>query len=151
MKPVSAGFIIRSAGKYLICHATQDTTFKMDNIHWTISKGMVEEGETSINAAIRELKEETGIDLRNDVQVDGLESLMPIKILPLSKKIIHAYYIDDPNGILQEKELHCSSKIDNKTHRLYGYPEMDAYLWVSKETATKLVFDTQKSLFDELP
>ena len=151
MKPVSAGFIIRSAGKYLICHATQTTKFEMDHIHWTISKGMVEENETSLNAAIRELKEETGIDLREDVQIDGLEALIPHKILPLMRKTIHAYFIDDPQGILREKKLECTSMIDNENHRLFGYPEMDAYLWTDRGTAQSMVFDSHKSLFDDLP
>lgn len=150
MKPISAGFIIRSAGKYLICHATQSTSFEMDHVHWTISKGMVNEGETSLNAAIRELKEETGIDLRNDVSIDNLDALIPYKILPLRKKTIHAYFIDDPSGILREKRLECVSKIDIEGHRLFGYPEMDAYLWTDKDTAQSMVFGSQRSLFDEL-
>lgn len=149
-KPISAGFIVRSAGKYLICHATQKKHFVMDYTHWTISKGMVEDAETPLIAAIRELKEETGIDLRNDIDVDGLDSLVPYKILNLKYKTIYAFFIDDPTGKLQKKQLHCDSLIDNEAHMLYGYPEMDNYRWVNSSVARYMVFNTHKELFDDL-
>jgi 8-oxo-dGTP pyrophosphatase MutT (NUDIX family) len=149
-KPLSAGFVIRSKGKYLICHATQSPVFKMDSVHWTISKGMVENGEKLIDAAIRELKEETNIDLRNDVSIDGLDSLEPIQHLNLKKKVVYVFFIDDPEGELMDIELKCDSLIDIETHRLYGYPEMDAYMWVNKSTAKSHVFDSQATIFDNV-
>lgn len=59
IKSLSCGFIIvHNNGKLLACHATG----KPDKNGWDISKGHIEEGETPLECASRELKEETGLD-----------------------------------------------------------------------------------------
>ena len=70
----SAGFLIKSADLYLVCHATNRKPPAATDCSWTISKGIVDAGETPIEAAMRELKEETGIDLKGEEQ---LASLIP--------------------------------------------------------------------------
>lgn len=49
----SAGVIVRRDGKYLLLH--------YDAGHWDFPKGHIEKGETEEQAALRELKEETGL------------------------------------------------------------------------------------------
>jgi hypothetical protein len=90
----SAGFLIKSADLYLVCHATNRRPPAATDGSWTISKvhsrahtlpyrialtqsitqGIVNEGETPIEAAMRELQEETNIDLKGEEQ---LASLIP--------------------------------------------------------------------------
>lgn len=50
----SAGIIAYNNGKYLLLHYISG--------HWDFPKGHLENGETEKQAAIRELKEETGIE-----------------------------------------------------------------------------------------
>jgi len=46
-------------------------------------------------------------------------------------------------------ELKCTSLIDNqKTPHLIGCPEIDAFMWVTKDEAHKMVFPSQKILFE---
>ncbi len=53
MQERSAGIVVVNDSKYLLLH--------YDAGHWDFPKGHVEEGESSEQAALRELKEETGI------------------------------------------------------------------------------------------
>ena len=57
MKTVSFGVLIfNEQGQLLMAHATGQK-------HWDIPKGGAEPGESARTAAIREVREETGIDL----------------------------------------------------------------------------------------
>ena len=51
MKKTSCGFLIKSAGLYLVCHATR--LKQMPDIadeHWSLPKGQMDEGETELTA-----------------------------------------------------------------------------------------------------
>ena len=52
----SAGAVVVKDGKYLLLHYQAG--------HWDFAKGHVEKGETAQAAALREMKEETGLDAR---------------------------------------------------------------------------------------
>src|ERR1700712_5482777 len=53
-RTVSCGVILLdSTGRVLLAHATETN-------HWDIPKGQAEKGEAPIDAALRELREETG-------------------------------------------------------------------------------------------
>ena len=74
MKVIAAGiFIMRNDGKLLICHPTHHP----EDI-WSIPKGKVEEGETKLEAALRETEEETNLWLgsNDNFVVYDLERLM---------------------------------------------------------------------------
>ncbi len=54
IKEKSAGTIVYNNGKFLVLHYTAG--------HWDFPKGHMEKRETEAQTALRELKEETGID-----------------------------------------------------------------------------------------
>ena len=54
MQEHSAGTVVIKDSKYLLLH--------YDSGHWDFAKGHLESGETPEQAALRELKEETGIE-----------------------------------------------------------------------------------------
>eukprot|EP01117_Protostelium_nocturnum_P008873 TRINITY_DN3182_c0_g1_i2.p1 TRINITY_DN3182_c0_g1~~TRINITY_DN3182_c0_g1_i2.p1 ORF type:complete len:194 (-),score=38.11 TRINITY_DN3182_c0_g1_i2:38-619(-) len=157
-KKVSAGFVIRSRQKFLVCHATQSKTKPLRQFdgNWSISKGMVDSGESLIEAAIRELKEETSIDLDKD----RLKLLVPkekrTEMKPFCNyttgmgKLVHVFLLDDPEGLLGEEKLECTSMIENPDMpHLNGAPEMDAFMFVERHDAYKMVFKNQKFIFGE--
>ena len=99
-KQTSAGFLIKSRGRYLICHSTQDPSYKYSELDpfWTIPKGIVEMGESFLIAAIRETKEETGIDLPLYYSINKLNNLFH----RYSSKSKHyaIYFLDDTDNKL---------------------------------------------------
>jgi len=154
---ISAGILIKCYEKYLICHSTQKrnvTPEKYDG-SWTISKGMVEKGELPIDAAWRELHEETNIDLnqfQNVINIPPKDKWKPITTYKTGKKNVIVFLLNDKEGKIMNSniELKCTSLIDNvRTPHLIGLPEMDAFMWVTSEDARKMVFKTQQYMFTD--
>ena len=153
---ISAGILIISAGQVLLCHATKrvnDTPKQFDG-SWTISKGMVEEEEEPITAAIRELQEETSIDLTNEfADLSILIDKEPFAVFTTSsKKTVMVYVLNDEEGRIRNSgiQLSCPSLIkthDVKLQHLNGSPEMDAFMWVNPKEALNMVFKSQRCLF----
>lgn len=138
----SAGFLLRSGGLYLICHTTHGHLPPVEtDFRWSISKGIVEDGEYEIEAAIRELKEETDISILDFVDID--RKIEPLNVYSIKKKTIKVFFAEDPNGLLLTHPLKCNSFVPGR-----GYPEMDAFKWATKEEARGMVFISQKHLFE---
>ena len=70
-------------GKLLICKASGNYG------GWSIPKGMAEDGESPIEAAVRELWEETGIDV-NNLQISLIVELGPV-LYRTRKKILKSF------------------------------------------------------------
>jgi len=90
-KSISAGVIVTDGKKILLCHVT-------GNKHWDLPKGKVDPGEEYIDAAIRELYEETSLKISPD-------SLEPLGIFEYKKDknlSLWLYRVDvmpDPAGL----------------------------------------------------
>ncbi len=140
MKTISHGTLLVDAdAELLLCHATGGR-------HWDIPKGLADPGETSAQAALREAREECGLELDPGALVDlGRFAYRPDKDLWLHAALIERI---DP------KECVCSTFFtDRRGRRL---PEMDAFRWLpfaavathcAKSMATVL---TTKLSLDEL-
>jgi len=149
MKLTTAGFLLRSNDLYLICHITQDSNYiyKESDPFWSIPKGTVEERERPIQAALREVKEETGLDLREYFEVPP--STEPFHVYETKHKIYYIFFINDMTGHLTKMEYKCESIIDNPKYKIRnGLPEHDMFRWVTKEKAKELVFESLKHIFD---
>ncbi|KAL9658713.1 hypothetical protein ABK040_005868 [Willaertia magna] len=172
----SCGLLIESKGKYLLCHTTsskyppkQPISPNKTDEKWTIPKGIIDEKDfintlytqkqIEIETAIRELQEETGIDLKNNEKlkkeiyeryVNGELDIPLYKIYKIKSKSIKVYLLKDENGLISDEypleQLKCSSLIDIE-HFLKGYPEVDAFIWVTKQEAYKIALKSQKVLF----
>ncbi len=142
-----AGFLIKSQGLYLVCHATQLLSKpSITDGKWTISKGNLEPNETELEAAIRELKEETNIDILQHFSFRK-ESKWFNKYSD-RKREIYVFLVEDITGKLRSVELKCNSLVQNHPIKKYnGMPEMDDFMWVTREEAREMVFDSQKHLF----
>jgi 8-oxo-dGTP pyrophosphatase MutT (NUDIX family) len=110
--------------KYLILHYPSG--------HWDYAKGHLEEGETSKEAAIRELEEETAI---NDVHIyDGL--LVPMYYEYTGHGFLHKKTVDYYAGETKFEENQV--KISHE-HQGFGW-------YTYREALDRLTFDNAKDI-----
>lgn len=118
----TAGIIILNKNKHiLVLKATGSKE------HWTIPKGHIEKGESPIQAAIRETREEAGIDL-DEKHLISLGS----QAYNNKKKRIHVFLANMRDFEDVEPRLNW---------------EHTAYKWVSSEEGEQLVHEAQKKFF----
>jgi 8-oxo-dGTP pyrophosphatase MutT (NUDIX family) len=115
MKITSCGILVCStSGELLLCHAT-------GTAWWDIPKGGGEPGETPIDTALRETREECGLVFQPDDPIDlGHGAYRPGKDLHL-----FAAWVPP----LDLRACRCSTSFRDRFERLR--PEADAFEWVA--------------------
>ena len=108
----AAGIIIKCKdGKYLLGKATNHK-----EPCWTIFKGVQEDKELLRDTAIRETKEESGIDIRSDALL--LDNLTEEPIysyhVPSTDKDVYVFMLDDKHGVLDNFKCECTSFFGEK-------------------------------------
>ena len=113
----TCGIFIKYIDSLLIVHATKSSLLK-----WSIPKGILEEDEDSLDRAIIEVREETGLDLE-EVRI-GIKYLTKIPYAK-SNKMLVAFYIDLNSAWV--KSIGFSLNLDFKCESLTegGFPEVD--------------------------
>ncbi|KAK7072259.1 hydrolase activity protein [Halocaridina rubra] len=115
---------------------------------WVPPGGHVEEGETFVEVGVRELKEETGIQLKPQEYVNcrvlGLwESVYPPVLYMGSPKrhhlVVYLHLKLDQN----ENDLHNRIKLDSN--------EVDACLWMTKNMAETVVYGSNSKPTEIIP
>lgn len=115
MKKLSIGVVITNGTLFLAVHPTYGAT--MD-----IPKGMAEEGETKMNTLIREVKEETNIDLSKYKSI-----LVPMGLYPYSiEKNVYIYLLV-LNDLPPISNMNCTSTFYYK--QKIRLPEIDNYVY----------------------
>lgn len=113
-KRLSCGVVILNPDReVLLCHVTGKN-------HWDLPKGGIDTGETPLQAALRETREETGLRLAADALLDlG-------RFAYTAKKDLHLFGAHMPRFDI--KQLVCESHyLDRFSGR--QLPEMDGYGW----------------------
>ena len=113
MKTLSCGILVFNAdGELLLCHVTGAW-------HWDIPKGGLELGESPREAALRETREECGLDLSGACLLDlGRMAYRPRKDLHLFATLIEPFNAAD---------CRCTSHYLDHWGR--SRPEMDGFEW----------------------
>lgn len=123
-RTLSCGVLIQSPKGWLLAHATKTP-------RWDLPKGRAEEGESALDAAMRETHEEIGIDLtpwKSQMVDRGKHVYLP-------KKDLHLFtlYVDQPFDL---SSCCCSTYIERSGENI---PETDAYAWVAPQDAIRMV------------
>ncbi|WP_456323032.1 NUDIX domain-containing protein [Hydrogenimonas sp.] len=127
-------FLIHMGGPY----------WKNRDRSWSIVKGEVEEGEDLLQAALREFKEETGLD----VEI-GHKPLIPLGEVKTSGKKIVAWAVntDLPTNIHSNT---FEIEWPPKSGRIAAFPEADRAEWMSVEEAKRRIVTSQREFIERL-
>jgi 8-oxo-dGTP pyrophosphatase MutT (NUDIX family) len=117
--PVSCGtLVVNARGDVLLCHVT-------NTAKWDIPKGMLDPGEDTLGAAMRELREEAGIYF----EPERFEDLGGFAYR--RDKRLHLYRVRVDGELGDLSQLVCTSFF---SHPVSGKPtpETDGFRWASR-------------------
>lgn len=130
---VSCGtLVLGSDGRLLLCHVTGTAA-------WDIPKGMQDPGETPLESAMRELREEAGV------------VFPPERFHDLGKfsyrrdKRLHLFRVDAGDELGDLSQLVCTSFFP---HHATGVPtpEMDGFRWAARDQLSQLCWPRMGAL-----
>lgn len=142
---ISCGFLIESSGKVLLCHATngkQKPSLKGNR--YGIPKGKQDSGEYYIDTALRELKEETDLDLLDTTRFKVSSNHMSVKYKKIAKTL-KVFKVVDSTGELLKFPFKCNTYFEWKGLTI---PEVDSYLWLDYDTAKDVCIKGQIPIFE---
>jgi 8-oxo-dGTP pyrophosphatase MutT (NUDIX family) len=123
--PLSCGtLIVNTSRQLLLCHVTNTP-------RWDIPKGLQDPGETPLQAARRELFEEAGLRLDEELFSDLGEFEYR------RDKRLHLFKVEAADGLCALDELRCTSFYP---HPVTGAatPECDGFRWASRSDIAAL-------------
>ena len=129
----------------LLAHPGGPFFAKKDNGHWTIPKGEIEEDEDHLLTAIRELKEETGLEIDPRSKFIELGS-----IRQKGGKTVHAWGVqhDCPNPLECETTFHM--EWPPRSGKWRTFPEIDRAEFFPIDQARQKIKETQIPLLERL-
>jgi predicted NUDIX family NTP pyrophosphohydrolase len=139
MKTTCGLFIVNKKNELLCVHPTNHAI----NV-WSIPKGMVKKGESYLEAAVRETREETGItfDLDKDI-FHTINGAVEFKYDGGKKKKLSPHFIfevDNPHLDFSRFKPRCESMVVTDGG---VFPEVDSFGWVSIKVAVRFIHKTQ--------
>ncbi|RJF96825.1 NUDIX hydrolase [Noviherbaspirillum cavernae] len=116
--------VINARGELLLCHVTGQA-------HWDIPKGLRDPGESALDAARRELREETGLQF----EAGEFEDIGNFDYR--RDKRLHLFRVRAPQDMDSLAHLICTSHFP---HHITGRPtpEMDDFRWAVREDISRL-------------
>lgn len=124
-RPVSCGtLVVNPHGQLLLCHVTNTD-------HWDIPKGIRDQGETSLAAAMREMQEEAGLTFPAELFEDLGEFDYRLD------KRLHLFRVRSPARFESLATLVCTSFFPHhKTGE--ATPEVDGFRWADRSDIATL-------------
>lgn len=110
---------------------------------WSIPKGEFEADENPLDAAKREVKEETGLKIQGD-----FIELTPVK--QKSGKIVFAWATEGNFNVTEIKSNEFEMEWPPKSGNKKAFPEIDKAAWFTIQQASKKINEGQIPLLKEL-
>ncbi|MDH7599019.1 MAG: NUDIX domain-containing protein [Sedimentisphaerales bacterium] len=146
MPKVSAGILpfrfVSGRLEAMLVHPGGPIWAKRDEGAWSIPKGLVDEGEDLLAAALREFEEETGLEPDGDlIQLD------PVRY---SGKILYAWALAADLDLAGFKSNTFSMEWPPGSGLIAEFPEADRACWFGIEMAKRKILKGQLPLLDQL-
>ncbi len=132
--------------KVFLVHPGGPFWAKKEDVAWGISKGLVEEGEDLKETAIREVKEELGVDI--NVDISKLVDLGHEK--QRSNKTVYAFAYLTDFGDIDVKSNTIYIEWPPRSGKQMEIPEVDKGKWFDLETAETKVMSYQLPFLKKL-
>jgi predicted NUDIX family NTP pyrophosphohydrolase len=150
-RPLSAGILLyrETPGglRVLLAHPGGPYFSKKDAGAWSIPKGLVDAGEELMAAALREFREETGIELTG-----SLESLGEVR-LKSGKRVVAfalAYQAAEDELLSGFNPGKFTMEWPPRLGKVSEFPEVDRIAFFSLESAREKINERQAPLLDRL-
>lgn len=147
MRKQSAGLLLykRQGGEInvLLAHPGGPFWAKKDKGAWTLPKGLVEAGETPLDAAIREFKEETGFPVAGEFVTLGA-------VVQRGGKHVEAWAVEgdcDPGAL---KPFTFEMEWPPRSGRMAKFPEIDRVAWFDLAEAAERILPSQRPFIERL-
>lgn len=116
---------------------------KKDVGAWMIPKGMVEQGETALEAAVREFKEEVGVELN--------ETPVPLcDVRQAGGKIVEAFALEGNLDATKIRSVYFKIEWPPRSGGLQSFPEVSEGRWMDLKEARRLMLPSQLPMLDAL-
>lgn len=110
---------------------------------WSIPKGEFSEKENPLDAAVRELKEETGLQLNG-----RFYNLTPV--VQKSGKKVYAWAHEEDVDISNVRSNNFEMEWPPGSGKMGSYPEIDKVQWFAVDVAKKKIIPAQAAFIKEL-
>ena len=110
---------------------------------WMIPKGMVEPGETPVEAALREFEEEVGIRLA--------DAPFPLcRVRQAGGKLVEAFAAEGDLDVEAITSIHFEIEWPPKSGERKSFPEVEQARWMTLSEARRLMLESQRPMLDAL-
>jgi predicted NUDIX family NTP pyrophosphohydrolase len=148
MKAHSAGLVVyrltNGRPEVLLAHMGGPFHAKKDNGHWSIPKGLIDEGEDSLATAKREFTEELGLPAPDGdfVELDEIEQH--------NNKTVTAWAVKADIDVSDIKSNTFEMEWPPRSGQKQEFPEIDRADWFDLAEAGQKVIKGQAALFEKL-